>query len=181
MALQAGTIRRALIFWNSNPARRHALAHRMSLRNRGEPWERSRKRWMNSAGSRLSARLRRRSGASWPRCQRFPRRCLGVSPISCGSFTADCGNHRRPEYAPCRTPLCSNLSDSPSRCPHCGEPMKLVRTISSCGPGHRNGIINTVSRPRFYLVPPPIGGVRSRRLRSSSWAATIRRDSWHRA
>jgi hypothetical protein len=26
MALQAGTIRRALIFWNSNPARRHALA-----------------------------------------------------------------------------------------------------------------------------------------------------------
>jgi hypothetical protein len=27
------------------------------------------------------------------------------------------------------------LSDSPSRCPHCGEPMKLVRTIPSCGPG----------------------------------------------
>ena len=27
------------------------------------------------------------------------------------------------------------LRDSLARCPHCGQPMKLVRTIPSCGPG----------------------------------------------
>jgi hypothetical protein len=56
----------------------------------------------------------------------------------CGSFTADCGSQTRLPNENCHMPHAEyvpTLSDSPPQCQQCGEPMKLVKTVPSCGPG----------------------------------------------